>query len=64
MRGFVTLYRSPSQTSDNEFDSFISNVEKLLLINLTTLFFFIRTSKFCLRLAVLNCFSFLRLKCS
>ena len=27
-------------------------------------FFFIRTSKFCLRLAVLNFFSFLRLKCS
>ena len=26
--------------------------------------FFIRTSKFCLRLAVLNFFSFLRLKCS
>ena len=29
-----------------------------------TLFFFIRTSKFCLRLAVLNFFSFFRLKCS
>ena len=26
--------------------------------------FFVRTSKFCLRLAVLNFFSFLRLKCS
>ena len=31
---------------------------------LSTLFFFIRTSKFCLRLAVLNFFSFLKLKCS
>ena len=30
----VTLYRSPSQTSD-EFDSFISNLEKLL-INITS----------------------------
>ena len=31
---------------------------------LYSLFFYIRTSKFCLRLAVLNFFSFLRLKCS
>ena len=34
------------------------------LHSLHTLFFFIRTSKFCLREAVLNFFSFLRLKCS
>ena len=35
-----------------------------VLIFVYTLFFYIRTSKFCLRLAVLNFFSFLRLKCS
>ena len=35
-----------------------------LLIFVYTLFFHIRTSKFCLRLAVLNIFSFLRLKYS
>ena len=32
--------------------------------NVYTLFFYIGTSKFCLRLAVLTFFSFLRLKCS
>ena len=35
-----------------------------VLIFVYTLFFYIRTSKFCLRLAVLNIFSFLRLKYS
>ena len=34
------------------------------LLSSSTFFFFIRTSKFCLRLTVLNFFSFLRLKCS
>ena len=34
------------------------------LLSSSTFSFFIRTSKFCLRLTVLNFFSFLRLKCS
>ena len=37
---------------------------KVAMIWRVTLFFFTRTSKFCLRLAVLNFFSFLRLECS
>ena len=36
----------------------------MFTVFLITLFFFVRTSKFCLRMAVLDFFSFLRLKCS
>ena len=47
-------------------DKAISNTHSLktFLWKLKYTLFFVRTSKFCLRLAVLNFFSFLRLKCS
>ena len=41
-----------------------SNICRTAALLLSILFLFIRTSKFCLRLAVLNFVSFLRLKCS
>ena len=47
-----------------QFMPLVSFYTPLIMFSWSTLSFFIKTSKFCLRLAVLNFFSFLRLKCS